>query len=65
MPVHGKDGKDDTTVFPTLPTDLGNRCGDSHITTAAIAIMYLMPGERGKLAISATLHASHHRVRLG
>jgi hypothetical protein len=26
MPVHGKHGKNDETVFPTLPTDLGNRC---------------------------------------
>ncbi len=25
MPVHGKGGKNDETVFPTLPTDLGNR----------------------------------------
>jgi hypothetical protein len=25
MPVHGKNGKNDETVFPTLPTDLGNR----------------------------------------
>jgi hypothetical protein len=25
MPVYGKPGKNDETVFPTLPTDLGNR----------------------------------------
>jgi hypothetical protein len=34
MPVHGKHGKNDEAVFPTLPTDVGNRCGDSHIPTA-------------------------------
>jgi hypothetical protein len=35
----GNDGlwkawENDKTVFPTLPPALGNRCGDSHITTA-------------------------------
>jgi hypothetical protein len=25
MPVYGKPGKNDETVFPILPTDLGNR----------------------------------------
>jgi hypothetical protein len=25
MTVYGKHGKNDETVFPTLPTDLGNR----------------------------------------
>jgi hypothetical protein len=25
MPVYGKDGKNDETVFPILSTDLGNR----------------------------------------
>jgi hypothetical protein len=34
MPVHGKHEKDDTTVFPTLSTGLGNRYGDFHISTA-------------------------------
>src|ERR1039457_4056994 len=36
MPVYGKPGKNDETVFPTLPTDLGNRyCRfpHSHATT--------------------------------
>ena len=36
MPVYGKPGKNDNTVFPTLPTDLGNRyCRfpHSHATT--------------------------------
>jgi putative transposase len=30
----GKGGKNDNTAFPTLPTDLGNRSGDFHISTA-------------------------------
>jgi hypothetical protein len=36
MPVYEKHGKNDETVFPTLPTDLGNRyCRfpHSHATT--------------------------------
>jgi hypothetical protein len=42
MPVYGKRGKDEKAVFPTLPTDLGNRCGDSHIPTAkATTGMYI------------------------
>jgi hypothetical protein len=36
MPVYGKGGKNDETVFPTLPADLGNRnyrFPHSHATT--------------------------------
>src|ERR1035437_1647366 len=29
-----KEWKNDEAVFPTLPTDLGNRCRDYHIPTA-------------------------------
>ncbi len=58
MPGYGKHGKPKSRLS-TLPTPLGNPCGDSHITTAtATTIMYLKTGKaRRKPAIRATLTA--------
>src|SRR5271169_5937077 len=58
MPGYGKHGKPRSRLS-TLPTPLGNPCGDSHITTAAATtIMYLKTGKaRRKPAIRATLTA--------
>jgi hypothetical protein len=50
MPVYGKHGKNDETVFPTLPTDLGNRkCRfpHSHATTATRMIISSNPPAMG------------------
>jgi hypothetical protein len=50
MTVHGKDGKNDETVFPILPTDLGNRkCRfpHSHATTVTRRIISSNPQVKG------------------
>ena len=56
MTEYGKHGKPRSRLS-TLPTPLGNPCGDSHITTATTTtIMYLKTGKAcRKPAIKATL----------